>query len=80
MDYLSQFSEPRYKKLVFYCGKCRAYRVTYEPDKEKLLTMLLDGIDMDNILSPRKSKELFSDNGIVTSAPLTKDRIVKEAS
>jgi hypothetical protein len=56
MEYVSEMSEPRYRKLVFYCHHCRAFRITYAPDKEKLFTILLDGIDFSNILAPHIKK------------------------
>ena len=58
MEYISEMSEPRYRKLVFYCKNCRAFRITYEPDKEKLFTMLLDGLDFNNVLAPHIRNKL----------------------
>lgn len=60
MEYVSEMSEPRFRKLVWYCDKCRAYRITYEPSKDKLIAMLLDSIELDNILAPRKEKMFVS--------------------
>ncbi|MGI0090519.1 MAG: hypothetical protein ACREBS_02310 [Nitrososphaerales archaeon] len=58
MEYIPEMSEPRYRKLVFYCHNCRAFRITYEPDKEKLFAMLLDGIDFGSILAPKIRQRL----------------------
>lgn len=69
---------PLPKKLIFYCERCGTYRIMYEPDNEKIFTKL-DRIDMNNILSPRKGKELFSENGNITSSPMVKNRKVVEA-
>ena len=62
MEYISEMSEPRYRKLVFYCKNCKAFRITYEPDKEKLFTMLLDGIDFNNILAPNIQERFLMKN------------------
>ena len=63
MEYVSEMSEPRYRKLVFYCHHCRAFRITYEPDKEKLFTML-DGINFENVLAPHIKERLSSNQTI----------------
>jgi hypothetical protein len=65
-----ELSDPRHKKLVFYCVGCRAFRITYEPEKDKLFTMLLDGIDLNNILPSYIQKRLNekSVDGIPLSA------------
>jgi hypothetical protein len=58
MEYVSEMSEPRSRKLVLYCHHCEAFRITYEPDKEKLFTMLLDGITFENVLAPHVKERL----------------------
>jgi len=35
MKYISEMSELRYRKLVFYCRRCRAFRITYEPEARR---------------------------------------------
>jgi hypothetical protein len=67
MEYVSEMSEPRYKKLTFYCHNCKAFRVTYEPSKDKLFTILLDGIDFSNILAPHIQKRLNSESASLVS-------------
>lgn len=72
LEYISEMSEPRFKKLVFYCHTCKAFRITWEPGPDKLFTMLLDGIDFSNILAPHIQKRLESKNDISLSPLVTK--------
>lgn len=69
MEYVSEMSEPRFRKLVFFCHglNCKAFRITYEPEPDKLFAMLLDGIDFSNILSPSVKKRLYSKNELSVS-------------
>ncbi len=71
MEYISEMSEPRFRKLVFYCHNCKAFRITYEPEADKLFTMLLDGIDFSNILAPHIKERLSSKNEAFISPSVT---------
>jgi len=75
MDYISEMSEARFRKLVFYCHNCKAFRITYEPGTDKLFVMLLDGIDFSNILAPHIQKRLNEKSQVSISPLATKGDI-----
>ncbi len=57
MDYMSERSNPRAKKLCFYCPKCKAFRFTFEFQSKDILTIMLDSINPADILPSEFAKE-----------------------
>ena len=58
MEYLAERSNPRAKKLTFYCQRCKAFRFTFEFPSKDILTVLLDSIDPTNILPREFQKDV----------------------
>jgi hypothetical protein len=86
MEYVSEMSEPRYRKMVWYCAICSqrtgrgVFRITYEPDQDNLFIMLLDGIDFSNILPPHIQRRLSEKTGDLVSPFDTRRSIIKTSS
>ncbi|GEM_PF-2464236 len=58
MEYRPEHSNPRARRLSFWCEKCRAFRFVFEFPSKDILTILLDSIELSNILPTRFKNEV----------------------
>lgn len=65
LEYLPEKSNPRGRKLVFYCKNCKAFRLIYEFPSKDILSVLLDNIDLKNILPSEFQEEPRSKNEVL---------------
>ena len=78
LSYCPQYSNPRARKLTFYCDKCKAFRFVFEFPSKNILTILLDSVDLKDILPEGFEKQSVDESANLISPSVTNEVILKE--